>query len=263
MRRLGRVLALGLIVGSVAVATPASATFPGPNGRIAFGSDRYGGTHNIFTMNPDGTDVRQLTFLTFDEGAVLRESWSPDGSELVFEKRDEAITFRQIYVMNADGSNLHQLFAESASFFDFDPNFSPDGSRVIFSRCRSDFESCAIYSVKSDGHGLTAITHFDVKHNVFDSRPEYSPDGTTIAFDSINRGGVVAAVYLMSAHGTDVRRITPTSLQALEPDWSPDGTEIAVSSNCCNPKHSAHLPRSEARLHAGVRAGRKPDRVRT
>jgi Tol biopolymer transport system component len=238
MRRLRIVLALSVTIGLVAVATPAQATFPGTNGRIAFGSDRYRGTHNIFTMNRDGTDVQQLTFLTAKQGAVLRESWSPDGSELVFERRDAAGTFRHIYVMNADGSNLHQLFAESASYFDFDPTFSPDGGRVIFSRCRTDFEACAIYTVKVNGHGLTAITHFDVKHNVVDGRPEYSPDGTTIAFDSFNRGGVQAAVYLMNPHGTGVRRITPTGLEALEPDWSPDGTEIAVSSNCCIP-HSA------------------------
>jgi Tol biopolymer transport system component len=239
LRRLQIVLALSVTMGLVAVAAPAQATFPGTNGRIAFGSDRYGGTHNIFTMNPDGTHVRRLTSLTADQGAVLRESWSPDGSELVFEKRDAAVTFRDIYVMNADGSNLHQLFAESASYFDFDPTFSPDGGRVIFARCRTDFEACAIYTVKADGHGLTAITHFDVKHNVVDSRPEYSPDGTTIAFDSFNRGGVQAAVYLMNPHGSGVRRITPTGLQALEPDWSPDGTEIAFDTNCCNRLHPA------------------------
>jgi len=220
-------------------ATPAWATFPGPDGRIAFDNDRYGGTHNIFTMKPDGTDVKQLTFLTFDQGAVLRQSWSPDGTKLVFEKRDAAVTFRQVWEMNADGSNLHQLFAESASYFDFDPNFSPDGSRVIFSRCRTDFEACAIYSVKSDGHGLTAITHFDVRRNVVDSRPEYSPDGKTIAFDSFNRGGVIAAVYLMDAHGANVRELTSPALQALEPDWAPDGSRVIFDTNCCNPKHSA------------------------
>jgi Tol biopolymer transport system component len=42
----------------------------------------------------------------------------------------------------------------------------------------------------------------------------------------------------MNSHGTGVRRITPTGLQALDPDWSPDGTEIAVWSNCCNPQPS-------------------------
>jgi hypothetical protein len=60
----------------------------GTNGRVAFGSDRYGGTFNIFTMNPDGSGVRQLTFLHANQGAALDQTWSPDGSRLVFEKRN-------------------------------------------------------------------------------------------------------------------------------------------------------------------------------
>src|SRR6266498_1086885 len=88
VRRLGMLLAFALTMGLVAVATPAQATFPGTNGRIAFGSDRFGGgDHNIFSMNPDGSDVQQLTFLTADQGAALRQAWSPDGSKLVFERR--------------------------------------------------------------------------------------------------------------------------------------------------------------------------------
>jgi Tol biopolymer transport system component len=225
-------LAAGVMAG------PIQATAPGTNGRIAFGSDRFGDTHNIFTMNPDGSDVRQLTFLSADQGAALEGAWSPDGSKLVFEQRNADGSVRQIYTINADGSNQHLLFSE-LSFRDFGPSFSPDGSRVIFARCRPDFEACAIYAVKADGHGLTAISHFDVKHNVLDGRPKFSPDGSTIAFRSFNRGGVTAAVYLMDPHGSNVRRVTPASLEALEPDWSPDGAEIAVDSNCCNPQISA------------------------
>ncbi len=116
MRRLGMVLALILTMGLLAAATPALATFPGPDGRIAFGSDRYGGTHNIFTMNPDGSDVRQLTFLTVHQGAALNQSWSPDGTKLVFQQRTADFSVLQIHVMNADGSNQYQLFSDPAYF---------------------------------------------------------------------------------------------------------------------------------------------------
>jgi Tol biopolymer transport system component len=239
MRRRRIALAVSLALCLAAAATPASATYPGTDGRIAFGSDGFGDTYNIFTMNPDGSDVRQLTFLTVDEGAALYASWSPDGTKLVFERRDSApFSFRDIYVMNADGSNQHAL-TNDPGFRDFKPRFSPDGGRVIFSRCRSDFEACAIYSVKATGSGLTAITHLDVRHNVFDGDPEYSPDGKTIAFDSNNRDGIQAAVYLMDAHGANVRRVTPTALEAYLPDWSPDGSEILMLAPCCTPEHTA------------------------
>jgi Tol biopolymer transport system component len=225
--------ALGLLGVSLAQAPAALATFPGPNGRIAFGSDRFGAAANIFTMKPDGSDVRQLTFLSAGQGGAVMASWSPDGKKLVFSQRNVDSSVRQIQVINADGANQHLLFSD-LSFRDFWPSFSPDGSRVIFNRCRPDFEACAIYAVNSDGHGLTAISHFDVKHNVRDDYPRFSPDGRTIAFVSFNRGGVTAAVYLMDAHGANVRLVTPTSLEALDPDWSPDGATIAVDSNCCN-----------------------------
>jgi TolB protein len=222
-------------------ATPAGATFPGPDGRIAFTSDRYGDTLNIFTMNSDGSDVRQLTFLTADQGAALRQEWSPDASTLVFEQRDPEGSVRQVYVMNADGSDQHLLFAETPPTQDFSPTFSPDGRKVIFNRCRFDLEACAIYTVKIDGHGMTAITNLNdnIRHNIFDFDPEYSPDGSTIAFDSFNRGGVVAAVYLMDPRGQNIHRITPTRLNAADPDWAPDGSRIVFDTNCCNPRTSA------------------------
>ncbi len=216
---------------------PAQATFPGPDGRIAFGSDRYGGTHNIFTMEPDGSDVRQLTFLTVDQGAALRQAWSPDGSKLVFEQRNTDGSVRQIYMMNADGTDQHQLFDDPAAG-DSNASFSPDGSKVIFARCfPHGFEGCAIYVGKTNGHGLKAITRF--VHGVFDIDPAWSPDGTTIAFDSFNRGGVIAGVYLMNADGSGLHLLTPTRLEAADPDWAPDGSRLVFDGPCCSPKHDS------------------------
>jgi Tol biopolymer transport system component len=230
---LGIGVTLGLTMGLIGVASPAAATYPGTNGRIAFASVRSGGDWNVFTMKPDGSDVRQLTFLTAGQAAALDQSWSPDRSKLVFEERNGDGSVRQIFEMNADGSNQHVLISDP-SFFDFYPTFSPDGRKVLFTRCRMDFAACAIYTVNAKGRDLTAITHFDVKHDVFDQRAEFSPDGRRIAFESFNRGGVIGAIYLMSAQGADVRRVTPTGLEAAMPDWSPDSKAIAFVANCCD-----------------------------
>jgi Tol biopolymer transport system component len=229
-------VAAGLIATLAADARPAHATFPGPTGRIAFDSARSAGTGNIFTMKPDGSDVRQLTFLT--AGAAVVPAWSPDGRSIAFEEYTADFSSAQIILMNADGSNQRVLFSDPG-YQDILASFSPDGSRVVFSRCSGPREACAIYAIKTDGHGLNALTHFNQTVNDFDLNPKYAPDGRTVAFGSFNRGGVQVGVYLMDAHGAGIRQLTPSALEAWQPDWSPDGAALAVVSNCCIPQSSA------------------------
>jgi Tol biopolymer transport system component len=207
---------------------PAHATFPGKNGRIAFilGPD-------IYTMNPDGTDVRQLTTFT-DDNSAFWESWSADGKQLVFSRFPAPTFFGQLWIMNADGSN-QQLLLEDPGFDDEAPSFSPDGSHVVFARCAPlDGEfPCAIYRVNVDGAGLKAITPVHIERGDFD--PVYSPDGSTIGFDSFGRDGISGAMYLMNPDGSNIRELTPPETGAFRADWSPDGRSLAFSDHCCNP----------------------------
>jgi Tol biopolymer transport system component len=86
---------------------------PGGN-RIAFGSWESG-NEEIYTMDPDGSNIVQLT----NHGDIDRHpTWSPDGTRIAFwSQRDTGR--RQLWVMNADGSNPRRLLATSSD--DYDP----------------------------------------------------------------------------------------------------------------------------------------------
>ena len=79
-------------VASTPAQTPASGA-----PRIAFASDR-GGTPDVWVMNTDGSDPKQLTDIVARDDAP---SWSPDGSRIAYlSDRDGNF---EVYVMNADG----------------------------------------------------------------------------------------------------------------------------------------------------------------
>jgi TolB protein len=223
------ILIVLILAGSASLWTmPAYATFPGRNGRIAFvlGSD-------IYTMNPDGSDVKQLTNLGPDNNA-LWESWSPDGKEIVFNEYRAPDFLGQLWLKNADGSNQHLLLAE-ADFDEERPSFTPDGSSVIFTRCRLDVpDTCALYRIDVTGGGLTAITNFEL--GIVDLNGEYSANGS-LAFISLAREGIFCAIYLGGDSSSGPSRITPAALWARQPDWSPDGKKLAFSTHCSNPQN--------------------------
>lgn len=218
-----------LLVGAgLILPTPAHATFPGKNGRIAFilGPD-------VYSMNPDGSGVRQLTNL--GERGAFWQSWSPDGKQIVFNIFSPPFfNAGEIWLMNADGSNQHLVLKEE-NFNEERPSFTPDGQSLLFDRCNLQIEECAIYRVGADGRGLTALTKYEL--GISDLSPVLSPDGQTLVFAGIAHDGIFAALYVRTTGSSSLRQITPAEQEDHVPDWSPDGTKIAFSSHCCNPQN--------------------------
>jgi len=208
--------------------TLAHATYSGKNGRIAFilGPD-------VYTMNPDGSDVRHLTHVPADRAASW-EFWSPDGKQIVFNEGPAAVGgVGEIWLMNADGSNQQLIFKEE-DFSDDRPSFTPDGKFVIFNRCNREVEECAIYRIGVDGSGLTALTKYEL--GILDLSASASPDGQSLLFTGISHDGIIAALYLKGSN-TPLQRLTPVPLSPRQPNWSPDGETIAFSTHCCNPQN--------------------------
>ena len=170
----------------------------GPDGRVVFTSVRDGDME-IYSMNGDGSDVRRLTDRPGPDGGPF---FSPDGSKIVFRGRElppgpELDDYRslleqglyrptslEIFVMDADGSNLRQVTDLGGA--NFAPFWHPDGEQIIFSSNWHNPEgrNFDLFVISEDGSGIERITFGDT----FDGFPMFSPDGDELVFAS-NRGG--------------------------------------------------------------------------
>jgi TolB protein len=230
---------LGALTLGIA-ALPASATFPGQNGRISFAAfvEKTRGIE-IFTANPDGSDVNQLTRSGRKHASIISD-WSPDGQLIAFDSDRVDIDGRkksvQIYVMNADGSGQAQLTRGPG--FHGDPGWSPDGeSLAIDTDWGAGPASGGIWIIPStDPDGVTqadARRLTVVPGNAdFDSEPQFSPDGNAVLFSRF-RAPCSSAILRVNADGTGIQRLTKWSLNASDPDWSPDGQRITFDSGDC------------------------------
>jgi Tol biopolymer transport system component len=86
-------------------------------------------------------------------------AWSPNGQRIAFvSERDtdpaNGNYASQIYIMNADGSNLEKFGHHSSGAFD--PTWSPDGKQIAF---RSYYDNTPdIFVINVDGTGLAQLT---------------------------------------------------------------------------------------------------------
>lgn len=123
-----------------------------------------------------------------------------------------------LYVVNADGSNLTRLTNSPGYDWVGSQAWSPDGARIVFTSAR-DNPSGEIYVMKADGSGVVRLT----RNTVSDISPAWSPDGSSIAFVRWTDG--VGDIYRMSAF--DGSSIFKVATNGHDPAWSPDGSKIA------------------------------------
>jgi Tol biopolymer transport system component len=89
----------------------------------------------IYVMNRDGSDLRQVTKLG---AASFAPFFTPDGRKIIFSTNLDDPKQRNfdLYLVNADGTGLERVTYNDT--FDGFPMFSPDGSKLVFASNRND-----------------------------------------------------------------------------------------------------------------------------
>ncbi|HEX8564562.1 MAG TPA: CHRD domain-containing protein [Pyrinomonadaceae bacterium] len=186
-----------------------------PDGRKISFTRGSGDESDIYVMDSNGTNLRQLTYNSVYDNAA---KWSPDSTKIVFVSNLSGGP--RIYTMNADGSNNRGLTSGNS---DGSPSWSPDGSKIAFRR------NWDIYVMKADGSGAINLTNTPT---IFEGEPEWAPDGTKIIFTR-NLNNNQTPVIQLSTMNPDGSGQTPLVSEGLNyaPMWQaiPSTQNVTVS----------------------------------
>lgn len=203
-----------------------------PDGkRIAFTSDRGGGD-NIWIMNRDGSDKRQLTNESFR--LLNQPSWSPDGQYIVAKKH--FTTGRSLgtgevwmyHVSGGDGVLLVKRPSEQHQKELGEPIFAPDGKHVYYTR---NTTPGPIFEYAQDSNNqLFAIERYDLETGKIDSviggeggavRPTPSPDGKKIAY--VRREATQPRLYVRDLATGEDRKVYDALDMDMQETWAVTG----------------------------------------
>ena len=228
---------------------PSDNSFPAwsPDGsRIAFQSHRTDpdptdeiDIQEIFTMRPDGSDVRQITDLASD---TEKPGWSPDGRWLLFASSGADYPRSMgIYIVRSNGSGAPRRLTRlsGTSFWQELARFSPDGKAIEYTEYRpaanpDEPEESALIIARSDGSHPRQITPWELR--AVDA--DWSPDGRRLVFASrLASRDFIQSIMVVDADGRHPRGLTDGDgvtgdgddfryQESFNSVWSPDGKTI-------------------------------------
>lgn len=195
---------------------------------VLFISNRSGtyDSYDVFRMNADGSDVRNLTENPAPSYGPLVVS--PQGDRVVFASNAER--FHDIYVMDGEGEERIRLTGDDPQE-DLDnhfPHWSPDGTMIAFATTR-ERTGWSVYVMNADGsdpRNVAPLLNADGCGCNGGAIPiGWTPDGRVVfqhydgeemRYYTVQPDGTGLEVFLQAANG-------------YGPRWSPDGSLIAFA----------------------------------
>jgi dipeptidyl aminopeptidase/acylaminoacyl peptidase len=162
---------------------------------------------------------------------------SPDGTKIVIDMADaNGQTVMALLSLTDSSVRVIREFGVRGAAFG-GATWSPDGSRILFTSLHDEILpdgahalASQIYTIAADGSD-ERLLYTGEPTGVF-LHARYSPDGSRIALEGFANGQL--DVFIIDVSGENVRNVTNSSLEAREPQWSPDGRTLLYRDATCN-----------------------------
>jgi Tol biopolymer transport system component len=226
------ILTVALLGATVGTAT---ATFPGPNGRITFMRFDADGEFQVWVANPDMTNQIQLTH--GPDSDAWFPAWSPDGTRIAFSSHrtdpdpTDDVEIADIFTMRADGTDVRQI--TDLGEYTANASWSPDGHWLVISTDRGSGQQIEI--MPSDGSAAPHPIATNPPGAIGQELARFSPNGKRIVFNEVrlvdgpDGPTEQGALFTVAPDGSKLRRITPWEINGADADWSPDGAGLVFA----------------------------------
>ncbi|MFZ9594889.1 MAG: hypothetical protein ACO3A2_02300 [Bdellovibrionia bacterium] len=186
--------------------------------KIAMSCDRSG-KKEIYVMNFDGSEVRQVTH---HQSVSFGPAWNPEGNKLAYSViTRHSGNIKNIDLFEFDLTENSIRILSSKKGINSGPAYTPDGKSLALTLSYTG--NAEIYLLNLESKALTPLTH----SGGLDVDPAWSSDGKHLAFVSSRSGRPM--IFSAKSDGSQVQRLTLAGKYNATPSWSPQNQKIAFA----------------------------------
>ncbi|MGB0595648.1 MAG: M28 family peptidase [Rubripirellula sp.] len=179
---------------------------------------------DLYIMNADGTNVRQLTDVPGYDGGPF---FSPNGERICWRRFSEDGATAEVFTMKTDGTDVQRLTSIAA--MSWAPFFHPSGDYLIFTTNKHGFGNFELYLVRADGKGEPVrVTSTDG----FDGLPVFLPDGKQLSWTSNRTANKQSQIFMgtwndalarqkLGLENSEDRNAALAAAESSSPDFAP------------------------------------------